>query len=162
MTKINTEPSAAVLDPDNYSYKEREWRRPSINEGEVVMLDEPGRVLHAERPHHGGTCCRSHYFLVTKPKFGQYMLKVKHGGGEESWQLDYDHMTFEALASLESDARFRLLCVIMRAHQLSAQSGYADAAQKYSVAFLEGRLKKRKKNGRITVEFKPRVFETQK
>jgi len=150
MLFYNTEPSAAVLAPDNYSYLERKWRAPAVEKDEVIMFDEPGRVLGLN----GGSpvCCRSHYFRVTKPKFSQYRLRVKHGGGEESWDLDYNPLTIEALGMLDSDSRYRLLHVIMRAHQTSAIKASDETAQRYASAFLAGKLKKRKKKGIIRVE----------
>ena len=134
----------SVLESDNYSYKEREWRAPSVKEDEEILFDEPGRVLRGGGISHTDVCCRSHYFRVTLPKYGFYTLRVKHGGGEESWKLDYDKRVVEALAMMDSDHRFRLLWAIMEAHQSSEREGYRKAEVKWKGAASEGRIKTRK------------------
>jgi hypothetical protein len=144
----------SVLDPDNHSYKERRWRAPAVEEDEEIIFDEPGRILPPIE-NVSPTDCRSHYFRVTKSRFGKYRLRVKHGGGEESWDLDYSHRTFFGLRQMNSDSRYRLLWVIMDAHK----AGEKEGANKYRRYFLEGRLKKRKKNGAAYVEVLPKVVE---
>ena len=63
---------------------ERNWgaepeRMPSVRADEVVMCSEHGRVI-------GNTCYRSHWFIMVKPEFGRYILRVKHGAGEQTAQ----------------------------------------------------------------------------
>lgn len=137
----------SVLAPDNYAYKERHLRRPTIPEDEAIIFDEPGRVLPPLKGDHGGTCCRSHHFVVTRPRFGRPTLRVKHGGGEESWPLGWDQRAVDGLDKLPSDERYRLLWVIMDAHKDSARQAAEQTARRYEQAFVDGRLKKRKRRG---------------
>lgn len=145
----------SVLDPENYSYRERHLRCPRIEEDEEIVFDEPGRVLPPLRSGRG-VDCRSHYFRVTKPEFGKYQLRVHHGSGEECWGLDYDDRTVHALGQLDSDSRYRLLWVIMNAHHESEAKG----ENKYRQYFLEGRLKKRREKGAAYVEVLPKKQES--
>lgn len=113
---MNTTPS--LLAPDNYSYKERDSRAPSVESGEVIMFDEPGRVLgrtEPNKPGSGGNAvdCRSHYFRVTKPEYGPYTLRVRHGAGEEKCSLKHNPRIIDALQAMDSDDRYRLLFTIM-------------------------------------------------
>lgn len=109
---------------------------------ERIIFDEPGRVL-GRTEGHGGTDCRSHYFRVVKHPYDSYRLLVRHGGGDESWPLDYSTLTIDALRSLDSDARYRILWVIMQAHHDSERAAKESTAKKYVDAFISGRLKKR-------------------
>lgn len=138
----------SVLDPNNYSYQERGLRFPALEEGEEVVFDEPGRILPPTTEDGHSTDCRSHYFRVTKPKFAEYRLRVKHGGGEEWWNLDYSDRTVFGLRQMDSDSRYRLLWLIMDAHNAGERKG----EDKYRKYFLEGRLKKRRKNGTTYVQ----------
>jgi hypothetical protein len=150
-TEVERCPS--VLDSDNYSYKERRWTSPAVEEGEEIIFDEPGRILPPTSEGGHSTDCRSHYFRVTKPRIGFYRLRVKHGAGEEWWNLDYSDRTVYGLRQMDSDSRFRLLWVIMDAHKEGEKKGES----KYRQYFLEGRLKKRTKNRVSYVSVLPKV-----
>lgn len=141
---LNTTESAALLDPENYAYREREWRAPALNADETMILDEPGRVLN-------NTCYRSHHFRVVLPEFGQYMLRVKHGGGTETWSIGYTKQVIEAIASLDSDSRFLMLHTLMRANQESARIASERTAAIWRQAAAEKRLKTRKVKGGVKV-----------
>jgi hypothetical protein len=149
----HAEPSLcpSVLAPDNYSYRQREWRAPKvIDPDEVILFDEPGRVLMRENGD--GTCCRSHYFRVTKPPFGQVTVRVKHGGGEESVSLGYDPRLFTGLSMMDSDSRFRLLWAIMQTNGDSKRVGYEKAEARWRQAAADKRIKTRKMPGRDAVK----------
>jgi hypothetical protein len=144
-----------VTDASNYAWRERDWRRPSLPDGEVVVFDEPGRVLPDARTG-GGTCCRSHHFVVsTAATGGMPMLRVRHGGGQRCWPLSWDPRLIEALAALDSDQRFRMLWTLAAAHEESYRKGAAESAERYEAAFVQGRLRKRKIRGtgryRVTI-----------
>lgn len=145
--------SPSVLHPENYSYQKREYTAPPVEEDEEIIFDEPGRILPPTTEQGNATDCRSHYFRVTKAKFGKYRLRVKHGGGEECWDLDYSDRTAYGLMQMDSDSRFRILWIIMDAHH----EGEGRGAKKYCQLFLEGRLKKRRKNGLVSVEILPQA-----
>ncbi len=158
------EQSANVTAPDNYSYREREWRAPKIGEDDAIVFDEPGRVLNrksAGQPS-GGVCYRSHYLRVTKCReYGPYTLRVHHGGGEESWQLGYDKTIIEALGSLDSDSRYRLLYTIMRAHQEGERAGSEQTESKWRKAAAQKRIKTRKVKAGVKVWIEPELVTAQ-
>lgn len=149
---MNAQPTEAdllapsVLASDNYSYRERKWRAPEVDGDEEIIFDEPGRVLGRKYPStpNGGVCCRSHYFRVTKPLYGQYQLRVKHGGGSEVWGIGYDKRTIDGLAVLDSDSRFRMLWVIMSANQEGERRGAErmDGIWKHAAAQKRIRIRK--------------------
>lgn len=138
-----------VTDAQNYAWREREWRRPPVNEGEEVLIEEPGRVLPPMSGEGLGTCCRSHYFLVVKPgKHGSPVLRVRHGGGDQQWRLSWDsERVIKGVQALDSDTRFRFLWMLMDAHNDSERNAEARTSHEYRQAFVDGRLKKRKKRG---------------
>jgi hypothetical protein len=157
MITYNTTPSAAVLAEDNWSRREAQWRAPSVEDGEEIIFDEPGRVLGRDAMGYNGTDYRSHYFRVTRSKYDAYRLRVHHGGGEEAWSLGYNRSTIDALGALDSDARYLLLHAIAKAHGESYRAGVQASAKKYTDAFLDGRLKKRRSQGRARVEIEPAI-----
>lgn len=144
--------SPAVLDPENYSYREREWRAPAIPESFTLVFDEPGRVL-------GNVCYRSHYLRVTKDEFGSFhQLHVQHGAGTESWRFTYLKSVIDALASLDSDSRYLLLHTIMRANQESATRTAEKVAANWQKAAAQKRIKTRKVKGGVKVWVEPELI----
>ncbi len=148
---------ASVLAPDNYSYREREWRAPKVDADEEIIFDEPGRVLGRRDPTRpsDGVDCRSHYFRVTHPRFGRYRLRVQHGGGEQHWELSYDKRIIEGLAMMDSDSRFRLLWVLMDANNDSERRGASRVESVWRCAAAEKRIRTRKGRGGVTVWIEP-------
>lgn len=120
------------------------WRQPTELEGETVYFSECGRVMNR-------TDYRSHWFKLVRGKFGFVFLLVKHGGGEERFKLTYNTKAAEALATLDSDARYLLLHMFFSVWRNTRSDARKETASKYSMAFVEGRLKKRKKQGRYIV-----------
>lgn len=148
----NTALTEAILDPANYSYRDRNWRAPKVEDTSTVIFDEPGRVLPQAPYGRNGVDCRSHYFRVSKAQFGGFFLHVQHGGGEETWKLDYDRHSIDALGALDSDARYRLLWVIMQAHHDSAHTAQAKEAAYWREAAASKRIRTRKMPGRNEVK----------
>ena len=150
---------ASLAAPDNYAFKERDWRAPSVGPEDEIIFDEPGRVLGRDDDNkpggRGAVDCRSHYFRVTKPRFGFYTLLVKHGGGEESWQLSYAERTIDGLRQMDSDARFWLLWVIMDAHHASARTTTERVESVWRRAAAEKRIKTRKVRSGVKVWIEP-------
>jgi hypothetical protein len=90
---------------------------------------------------------------VLQQAFGQLLLRVRHGGGEETAELGYRHKhVAEALRVLDSDTRFLLLHQILRVHQKARATGVEQTTERYHRAFAEGRLKKRKRRGTTEVK----------
>lgn len=150
---MNSNLPASLTDPENYSYREREWAAPAVSEGDVIMFDEPGRVLN-------NVCYRAYHFRVVKPEFGPYTLLVKHGGGTESWRMEYTTRVIDALQSLDSDSRFLLLHTIMRAHHESARITAEKLNASWQRAAAQKRIKTRKVKGGVKVWIEPEVVET--
>jgi hypothetical protein len=148
--------SPAVLAHDNYSRKERDWRAPSVPDGDAILFDEPGRVLGRDNPQAPGgrdaVDCRSHYFRVTKGQFGGYRLHVRHGGGEESLELSYSSRIVDALAQMDSDARYWVLHSFLDAHHKTARTTSGKVSNEWRMAAAEKRIKTRKLPGKS--EFK--------
>jgi hypothetical protein len=150
-------PSLAA--PDNYAVRERQWRAPSVAEDEEIIFDEPGRVLSRTSPERpsDGVDCRSHYFRVTKPRFGFYKLRVKHGGGEDSLCLKYDKRIIEALAQLDSDSRYWMLFTFLDVKD-KTKTDTADAVNgKWRKAAAQKRIKTRKVKDGVKVWIEPEI-----
>jgi len=133
------------------------WRQPTVGPDETLIFNEPGRVLQGYDERGTGVDCRSHSFSVVKPKYGEYHLKVKHGGGEESYAIGYSVLTIRALEKVDSDGRYWLLHNMLNVIHNAQRATRQDTASEYAQAFAEGRLKKRRRNNRIHVEIQPRV-----
>ncbi len=144
--------SPAVLDPDNYAFRELEHRAPSLPEGSTSLFLEPGRVLD-------NVCYRAYCFRVHKPEFGDFTLSVKHGAGEESWRLEWNKRLVAALGNMDSDTRFITLHALMRAHNESERRTAEQVRSNLYQAFAEGRLVKRKVRGQSAykIEVKPKL-----
>lgn len=153
----NTTLTPAILAPDNWSYKEREWRAPPVNPDEELIFDEPGRVLGRDSDGYNGTDYRSHYFIVVKPKYGQHRLRVRHGGGVIELSLGYRQQVVDALGVLDSDARYLLLFEIMKIRDTATSVASGVTAAHWRDAFASGRLRKRKQRDGVTVWIEPKV-----
>lgn len=143
--------SPAVLAPDNYAFRELEWRAPKVPEGDAILIEEPGRVLD-------NICYRAYCFRVSKGGLGDYMLRVRHGGGDEAWKLDYCKRTVTVLQALDSDGRFILLHSLMRAHQETRRVTAERVEANWRQAAAEKRIKTRKVKGGVKVWVEPKVI----
>ncbi len=136
---------ASLLDPTNYAYRERDSRAPAVPEGHTILIDEPGRVLD-------NVCYRAFSFRVTKEQFGDYILRVRHGGGDESWRMEWRKRVVGIIEGLDSDSRFLMLHALMRAHQQSATITAERVAANWRKAAAEKRIKTRKLPGKNAVK----------
>lgn len=130
--------------------RNEDWRAPQVPDGEVLLFDEPGRVLDLKSD--GGNfdvCYSAYHFRVTK-RHGIATLRVRHGGGEESWRLG--GAMDRALAEMDSDTRFFALHAIMDAHHEAWKRACEYMSNQYRQAFVDGRLKKRKLRGQAAVK----------
>lgn len=113
-------------------------RAPELAEGDVLLWDEPGRC--------GGLDSHSHHYRLVR-RYGSLSLLVAHGGGTE--RIAYVSLpNVDALAALDSNARYWILGAIYHAHSDGAHKGWMDTREEYVNAFVQGRLKKRKSPGR--------------
>jgi hypothetical protein len=125
-----------------------EWRQPTEQAGDTVIFSECGRITHK-------TDFRSHWFKVVKQEYGPACLLVKHGGGEERLRLDYKADKLIALWSVfTSDERYMMLHMLYECMKDASRDAAMTASHKYELAFLEGRLKRRKRNNQYHCEIK--------
>lgn len=134
------------------------FRKPALDPQDRELCSEYGRVI---RPS-GGMAIdyRSHWLVLVKDgEVGQYALLVSHGGGNERISLGYRLGWESVLPSMDADARYLLLYTIYNAHREAATQAQASTGRTYQLAFLEGRLKRRKRNHRYHVEILPAAAE---
>lgn len=116
-------------------------RAPTVGEGEAVVFSEHGRSLN-------NVDFRSHWFMVVNDWHGGYILKVHHGGGEESVRLGGKwKVPITAMAAMSSDDRYLLMHTLYDVHREARSQAIEQTKAEYRRAFTEGRLKKRKQPG---------------
>ena len=150
---MNDTTETRARDPEDWGREE--WRQPPTKDGESVIFSEPGRILRGSETG-GGVDCRSHSFKVVKPEFGRYLLRVRHGGGDEEIELDYSKRSVDALSKLDSDSRYWLLHAFFDVAHKAEKEARETTRREYAQAFAEGRLKKRRRNNKIYVDVLPR------
>jgi hypothetical protein len=124
------------------------WRQPDSLEGDTVLFSECGRITN-------GVDFRSHWFKLVQPQYGPYALLVKHGGGVERIPLGYGYImnaTLDALTQASSDARYVMLHCLFNIHQAARRRAQEETAARYEAAFLDGRLKRRKRHNHYYCE----------
>jgi hypothetical protein len=128
-----------------------EPRPPALQQGDVLLYDEPGRC--------GGLDCHSHHFrLVCHSSFVQ--LLVAHGGGEERFNLFPHKTAISAIfAALDSNGRYWLLHTIYSAHKDGKKDGTEVANAYWRQAAAEKRIKvrKRRSHDQVRVLVEPKV-----
>jgi hypothetical protein len=122
------------------------WRQPTVREGDEVLFEECGRIL--EPDSRDGVDCRSHSFKIVKSEYGDYLLYVSHGGGEERIKIDYCRRIVPIFGALDSDQRYWLMHSMLSLAHDQANEARDRTSALYRKAFVEGRLKKRKMPGR--------------
>ena len=143
-------------DPENYGSEP--WREPKPEEGDTVIFSEFGRVLDK-------TDCRSHWFMMVKMQYGGYALLVKHGGGQERFNLGHLHFyrgdysrIIRAMEAMDTDARYLMLYTFYDIQKDARRYERDKVTAELTSAFVEGRLKKRKIKGQAAykVQVEPR------
>lgn len=99
--------------------------------------------------------------MLVRMKYGGYALLVKHGGGEERVPLGFEHTITGLLAcdSLTSDQRYLTLYLLYNTYRETKRITKNTEGSFYRVAFLEGRLKRKKQNHRYFVTVLPKKRE---
>jgi len=131
--------------------EERNWgaeecRAPTIYEGDELLFSECGRVIKARTYGHDGNGIdyRSHYFRIVK-RSGRAFLLVKHGGGEERFEIDYNaKRAAQFFEPFDSNQRYLLMHMLFQIYKHAQRAASEETAAKYKQAFVNGRLKKRK------------------
>jgi hypothetical protein len=116
---------------------------PDLKDGDELLYDEPGRC--------GGLDSHSHHLRVVKGRF-HYALLVRHGGGDERIDLGSTRMAFDALAALDSDARYWLLLRLYHVQSDAARHARDASDAQWRQAAAEKRIKTRKQRGRGSVK----------
>lgn len=116
------------------NYGAEKWRAPEIENEMSIKFDECGRVLN-------GVTYQSFYIIVAEWK-GFYYLFVKHGAGQERFNLD--KRIIPALELLDSDNRYLVLFNLYKIAGEYKAVGERETSDKYRTAFVTGRLRKRK------------------
>lgn len=131
-------------------------RAPSLAEGDNLIYSEHGRVLD-------NVCYRSHWLCLVRAQFGGYYLLVKHGGGQERFQIAYSKRMVQALENIDSDSRYFLLHSMLKINHDAARNASEATSARYRAAFVNGTLRKRKQRGgnafKVWIE-RPNIFAT--
>lgn len=142
-----------MRDPEDWGRDPR--RQPTLQEGDALIFNEPGRILRRAGHISGGIDYRPHCFSVVRTSHGgDFALLTSHGGGEERIRFagGYQAEMVDALHAMPSDARYLLLHQFSAAARDARYAAQDATAREYATAFVEGRLKKRRKNNRVRVE----------
>lgn len=130
------------------------WRLPETPDGHEVLFSEHGRVLDLKAA--GGNydvCYRSYAYTVTAASGGLTHLRVKHGGGEESYRIGYrNDPLVKALGRLDSDARYFILHGIREQATQAARSATDRTELHWRQAAAEKRIRTRKIRGENKVK----------
>jgi hypothetical protein len=145
---INGQPGAYSWDGKTFST--RQPSPPDIQQGDVLLCDEPGRC--------GGLDSHSHHFRFVKSRSSGYALLVRHGGGDERISL-WDHCAglCNALAALDSNGRYWLLHSVYGLQRDSARAArdQSDAAWRNAAAHKRIKTRKYPAKGTIKVWIEP-------
>lgn len=114
-----------------------EWRAPDILPTDTLLFSECGRILDK-------VDYRSHYFRVVKGEYAPIALLVKHGGGQERIEDHFLRRILPSLKLLDSDNRYLLMYTVYQAFTEGRREGAKQTTAHFQLAFVEGRLKKRK------------------
>jgi hypothetical protein len=106
---------------------------PDLKPTETLLYDEPGRC--------GGLDSHSHHYRVVS-EYGSLTLVVRHGGGDE--RISLYKPTLNALAALDSNARYWMLHAIDSAHGKGRREGQETETMRWRKAAAEKRIKTRK------------------
>lgn len=138
------------------TYGTEAWRKPTTPDGHKEIFSEHGRVLPVGR---NMVTYESYWLTISRAEGGYYFLHVKHGAGEETYRLEgcIDYMMVDTMSAMGSDSRYALMFTLYSTAREAASAAKKKAQQSYALAFVEGRLKKRRKNNRIWVEMLPQI-----
>lgn len=138
---------------DGKSFSTRPVNPPELLEGDELLYDEPGRC--------GGVDCHAYHFRIVKRTYYLALL-VRHGGGDESFDLSFTvaKNMLPSLAAMDSNARYWLMHTIYSAARDAADKATEKQRAFWRTAAAEKRIKTRKVNRgvKVWVEDKPTVL----
>ena len=120
---------------------------PEMQEGDELLYDEPGRC--------GGLDSHSYHLRVVRARYGGFKLRIRHGGGDECIDLGSTRMAFDALAELDSNARYWLLLRLYHVQSDAARRATERCNQSWRTAAAEKRIKTRKVRNGVKVWIEP-------
>lgn len=145
---INGEPGAYSW--DGKSFSTRQPSPPTLNEGDELLYDGPGRCGRGVDSH-------CYHFRVVK-HYGTRYLLVRHGGGEERIELGGSRPGIAPILGLAAEDTYWLLQTIY--HTLSdhtrdaVRSAVADLRRQFTDAYLDGRIRKVRGQRAVKIELK--------
>lgn len=133
---------------------------------EIVVepcADRESRIFYRReryRPDPVGCDYRSHAYALMRPKSGgSFVIRVDHGGGREVIAVpQFFGEEADWLTTIPDERRqYAALACLYQMARDTERAAIAETASQYAQAFAEGRLKKRRKAGRVRVEIEPRA-----
>jgi hypothetical protein len=116
---------------------------PDLREGDKLIYDEPGRC--------GGLDSHAYHLRVVKAEYGGHVLLVRHGGGDEAINLGVVRTAIDALAILDSNARYWLLLQLFHVQSAAKRDTAAAVGGAWRKAAAEKRIKTRRSRGGVKV-----------
>lgn len=138
-----------------HNYGADPWRAPPVGPGEVVTVDECGRVWQAGR---NAVCGRSHWFrIVRDADDNRRSLLVKHGGGVERFRLRHHGDALAACIEAMPDSltRYHACWAVFDLARDMETAGRETERARWCKAVQEGRVKKRRRGAARFVEIVP-------
>lgn len=125
---------------------------PELNEGDVIMFDEPGRCVKGLDAH------SHHYRLVAN--HGSFYLTVQHGGGKEQFRLSQGNTFIDLLLHVDSNTRYRALHTLYYAYHEGRDRAREATNAFWQTAAVEKRIRTRKQRGtgNIKVWVQPKII----
>ncbi len=133
--------------PDAYSWDgkvffTRQLDPPELTEEQALIYDGPGRC--------GATDSHSFHYRLVK-SYSVYELLVQHGGGRESIRLSWSEVMINLFNSLDENSKYWLLNSIYHTVHREVQQAKVTTRNEWSNAFVEKRIKKKKRNHAYSV-----------
>lgn len=134
--------------------------------GDFDNASRESRIFRRDNGRGGsdGCCYGSHAIKLAKQRFNtDLFILMQHGGGREVLRVPafYDGGALEAaILAMPERLQYALLYSIWKTAAAARSQAQSETGQKYAKAFVEGRLKKRRRQGRVYIEIEsPAVVE---
>lgn len=121
-------------------------RAPSVGNGDVVLMELPGRVLKCSVTGRG-VCYRAYYFRVVwvPGQVAVIRIKVRHGGGSEEFSVS--PRLFSGIWELTDDEQYLTVYEIYQLVSSTVRQAVAKTAGQWERAVLEKRVRTKTKGG---------------
>lgn len=132
---------------DGKRFSTRKVNPPDLQEGDELLYDGPGRC--------GGIDSHCHHFRLVRC-YGSYNLLVRHGGGDERIKIGGCRAaTVQSILAMPENDQYWIFQMIYSTAGHASRKAVEANDSRWRIAFLDKRLKRRRKNGRVSVEFLP-------